>query len=92
MPQREAGHDDIVPLCQLENRVKAGLLESDLEEAGIRFFVRELGFQPGLGNLGLAGRFEFVVVEQDLERAKAIAATVEELEVAMPPDEEPSED
>lgn len=89
--QSEDSHDDIVPLCQLENRVQSGLLESDLEEAGIRFFVRELGFQPGLGNLGLAGRFEFLVVERDFERAKAIVASVEELDGAMPLDEEADE-
>jgi hypothetical protein len=91
--QKQTGQDDIgatVPLCQVENRLKAALLESGLEEAGIRFFVKELGIQPGLLNRGLAGRFEFVVAEQDLERAKAAVTGVEELEKAMLPDEEPS--
>jgi hypothetical protein len=88
--QKETGGDDIgatVPLCQVENRLKAGLLESALEEAGIRFFVKELGIQPGLLNRGLAGRFEFVVAEQDLDRAKATVAGIEELEETVPPDD-----
>ena len=68
-----------VPLCRLEDRLKASLLESGLEEAQVKFFVRELGVQPGLASRGLGGLFEFVVSEEDLDRAEQILSRLDEL-------------
>jgi hypothetical protein len=57
--------------------LKAGLLESALEEAGIEFFAKEIGVRHGLLDRGLAGRLEYYVLRNDLERAKKLLFELE---------------
>jgi hypothetical protein len=66
-----------VPLCRVNDRLKAGILESALEEAGIEFYAKEIGVRHGLMDRGLAGRLEFYVLRNDLERAKTLLIELE---------------
>ena len=66
-----------VPLCRVNDRLKAGILESALEEAGIEFYTKEIGVRHGLMDRGLAGRLEFYVLRNDLERAKTLLIELE---------------
>jgi hypothetical protein len=81
---------DAVHLCEILGRIKAGRLELELAEAGIRFFTRPQHLL-GVGG-GLHGAIDFFVASKDLERAKGILLTVQELgERTLDAEDEPLE-
>ncbi len=75
----ESDRQATAPLCRLDDRLKAAWLESQLEEARIQFFVRELGPQQGLLASGLGGLLEFVVSQEDIERAGELLLGLDEI-------------
>jgi hypothetical protein len=81
--EMKADSGPTVSLCRVDDRLKAGLLESALEEAGIEFYSKEIGVRHGLMDRGLAGRLEYYVLGSDLERAKKLLIELEsELETS----------
>jgi hypothetical protein len=71
--------DETTLLCRIAGPIKAGRLEAELAEAGIRFFTGTHGVL-GLGHDGMHGTIDFFVLKEDLRAAEGIVRRVEELE------------